>query len=86
MITPMKKVTIFCLDSDRQKSLEKLRDMGILHVTPLKTPTGNSVNVAKNDLLRIQKALDAIPDTKKKKRVSGICFGRKRCCGSAKAS
>lgn len=67
MITPMKKVTIFCLDSDRQKSLEKLRDMGILHVTPLKTPTGNSVNVAKNDLLRIQKALDAIPNTKKKK-------------------
>lgn len=66
MITPMKKVTILCLDSDRQKSLEKLRDMGILHVTPLKNPTGSELNVAKNDMLRVQKALEAIPDAKKK--------------------
>ncbi len=73
MIAPMKKVTILCLDSDRQKSLETLRDMGILHVTPLKNPTGNGVNAAKNDLLRVQKALDSIPDAKKnaESRTSG---------------
>jgi len=65
MITPMKKVTILCLDSDRQKSLETLRDLGILHVTPLKNPTGNGVNAAKNELLRVQKALDAIPEARK---------------------
>ena len=65
MITPMKKVTIICLDSDKQASLERLREMGILHITPLKNPTGSSLNAVRNDLLRVQKALESIPDVKK---------------------
>ena len=72
MITPMKKVTILCLDSDKQASLEKLREMGILHVTPLKNPTGNALNAAKNDLQRVQKALDSIPDAKKSVATSEV--------------
>lgn len=66
MITPMKKVTVICLDSDRKETLESLRRMGILHVTPLQNPTGNSLNSARNDVSLVQKALEAIPETKKK--------------------
>ena len=58
MITPMKKVTVICLDSERKASLETLRSMGILHVTPLKNPTGNALNSARNDMNRVQKVPD----------------------------
>lgn len=75
MITPMKKVTIFCLDSDRRKSLESLRDMGILHVTPLRNPAGSDLNSAKNDVLRVQKALESIPEAKKKNASEGTLSG-----------
>lgn len=61
MITPMKKVTILCLDKEREASLEKLREMGILHVTPLVNPTGVKLNAAKSKVMRIRKALEAIP-------------------------
>ena len=70
MITPMKKVTILCLDSERRESLEKLRELGVLHVTALQNPTGNVLNSAKNEVSRVQKALDAIPASKKKSEPS----------------
>lgn len=75
MITPMKKVTIFCLDSDRRKSLGSLRDMGILHVTPLRNPAGSDLNSAKSDVLRVQKALESIPEAKKKNAPEGTLSG-----------
>ena len=31
MIVPMKKATLFCLTSDRESVLEKLREMGFMH-------------------------------------------------------
>lgn len=61
MITPMKKVTILCMDSEKQATLEALRSLGILHVTPLRTPSGASLNEAKSNTARIRKALDALP-------------------------
>ena len=70
MITPMKKVTILCLDKEREASLEKLREMGILHVTPLVNPTGVKLNAAKSKVMRIRKALEAIPAKAGKDAVS----------------
>ena len=32
MIVPMKKATLVCLASDREPALEKLREMGIMHL------------------------------------------------------
>ncbi len=61
MITPMKKVTILCLEKDKEASLETLREMGILHVTPLVNPTGAKLNAAKSKVVRIRKALEALP-------------------------
>ena len=72
MITPMKKITILCMESHKQEALEILRDMGILHVTPLKTPVGASLNAAKREVSRIQKVYEAIPSVKNAKSTSGI--------------
>lgn len=62
MITPMKKVTILCLEKDKENSLDVLRNMGILHVTPLVNPTGAKLNDAKSKVLYVRKALEAIPE------------------------
>ena len=62
MITPMKKVTILCLEKDKENSLDALRNMGILHVTPLVNPTGSKLNDAKSKVLYVRKALEAIPE------------------------
>ena len=66
MITPMKKVTILCLEKDKETSLETLREMGVLHVTPLVNPTGVKLNAAKAKVLHVRKALEAVPDKSNK--------------------
>ena len=40
MITPMQKLSILCLASDTESSLNALRDLGVLHVTPCTESTG----------------------------------------------
>ncbi|HOG69300.1 MAG TPA: ATPase, partial [Fibrobacteraceae bacterium] len=71
MITPMKKVTILCIDSLKTKTLEELRSMGLLHVIHLQSPTGSDLNYAKAELQRVQKAIDVVP-SKVKKEVAPI--------------
>ncbi len=62
MITPMKKVTILTVASAVNESLEALRSMEILHVTPLQAAAGASLNAAKGEVNRVQKALENVPD------------------------
>lgn len=62
MITPMKKVTVLCLDALKDESLEMLRSMGIMHVVPLQTPKGNDYLAAKTAVQRVKKALDSLPE------------------------
>ncbi|MDD4018117.1 MAG: hypothetical protein PHV28_09230 [Kiritimatiellae bacterium] len=47
MIVPMKKVTILSLATHRDESLDALRDLGVLHVTPLQTAATGDVEVAR---------------------------------------
>ena len=47
MITPMKKVTILTLASRKEETLKALREMEIIHLTPLQNAVGVSVNGAK---------------------------------------
>ena len=44
MIDPMQKITIACLAKDRQQTVEKLRELGTLHVTPWKTPVSPALD------------------------------------------
>lgn len=76
MITPMKKVTILCLDSERNATLETLRSMGILHVSPLQAPAGSALNSARNEVNKVQKALEAIPELKKNAPAAKILSGK----------
>lgn len=62
MITPMKKVTVLCLDALKDESLESLRSMGIMHVIPLQTPKGNELLAAKAAMQNVRKALDCLPE------------------------
>lgn len=71
MITPMKKVTILCIESLKTITLEELRSMGLLHVIHLQSPTGSDLNYAKAELQRVQKALDEVP-SKGKKNIAPI--------------
>lgn len=78
MITPMKKLTVICLESSKKETLEKLQQMEVLHVLPLKTPTGEALNQAKRELAHIQKALDSIPSKAPKKNILKELSGQGR--------
>lgn len=64
MIVPLKKVTVVCVDAAKDSSLVALRELGLLHVIPLQTPVGESVDKARRDLGSVQKALEALPESK----------------------
>lgn len=62
MITPMKKVTVLTIASSVDATLDALRSLEILHITPLQSPTGAALNHARSEVNRVQKALDSVPD------------------------
>ena len=66
MITPMKKVTVLTLASHKEETLKSLREMEIIHLTPLQTAAGVAVNGAKGAVARVQKALEVVPDKLRK--------------------
>ena len=66
MITPMKKVTVLTLTSRKEETLKALREMEIIHLTPLQTAAGASVNGAKGAVARVQKAMEVVPDKLRK--------------------
>lgn len=46
MITPMKRVSIICLHSDKEIALDQLRTLGVLHVVPEKELSGDTLAAA----------------------------------------
>ena len=40
MIVQMKKLTLLCVAHDRAETLKALRELGVLHVTPVTSPAG----------------------------------------------
>ncbi len=61
MIVSMKKVTVLCLESDRDAALERLREMGIVHVEPVRVPEDSAVDQARRRWEHIRRALDVLP-------------------------
>jgi V/A-type H+-transporting ATPase subunit I len=53
----MQKVTVLCLAKDKDRALAKLRDLGVLHVTPSRPPAGGDLEAARHRLDRAQSAL-----------------------------
>ncbi len=60
MIAPMQKVTVLCLDTDRQAALETLRDLGAVHLAPLQPPAGESLEALQRQVADVDKALLAL--------------------------
>ena len=69
MIVPMKKITVLSTEAQKENTLKALRDLGVMHIISLKTPSGASLNLAKDEMNTAQKALDALPAKAKKESV-----------------
>ncbi len=61
MIVPMQQVLLLCLASDREATLETLRELGVLHLTPVKPPESRDLEQARARLAHIQRAVEALP-------------------------
>ena len=62
MITPMKKVTVLTVAGAVEETLQALRTLEILHLTPLQAAAGAKLNKARGEMNRVQKALEVVPD------------------------
>lgn len=60
MIVRMKKVTLVCLADDRGRTLEALRDLGVLHLAHIKEPESADLNRTRDELHRAQSALNIL--------------------------
>ncbi len=60
MIVPMQKVSILCLASDAEGTLQVLRDLGVLHVTPCSAPTGDTAKDAHDRVEQAGNALETL--------------------------
>jgi len=58
MIVRMKKVTLVCLADDRSRTLEALRDLGVLHLAHIKEPESADLDKTRGELHRAQSALN----------------------------
>lgn len=66
MIVKMKKLTLLCTPSEQEQTLEKLRDLKVVHVKHVKAPVSSKLEAARNHLQYVQRAqevLQARPDT-----------------------
>lgn len=60
MIVPMKRLTLLCLQKDREAALEELAELSVLHVIPVKPPAGEELDEARNAVARAAKAVEVL--------------------------
>lgn len=61
MIVPMEKVTVLCVASDRDATLEALGRLGVVHITHTVAPEGEDVERARAALTRIERVMELVP-------------------------
>ena len=69
-IVRMQKLTLLCQKADSAASLEALRELGVLHVRPMTTPSGAGVEAARTKVETLKRVLDAIPANAKAEQAS----------------
>lgn len=62
MIVKMKKVTLLCVEHAREKALEALRNLGVMHVTPIVPPAGQPLEEARARVEQLKRVLAALAD------------------------
>lgn len=61
MIVPMKKVTLLCVAHSREATLERLRDLGVVHLQPLHQRESEDVESARRRYEYVRHALEVLP-------------------------
>ncbi|MCU0858017.1 MAG: hypothetical protein MUC65_06400 [Pontiellaceae bacterium] len=61
MIVKMKKLTLLCTRTSRETSLEVLRDLGAIHLQPIRPPEGQGLEEARSLTAHLKRALEVLP-------------------------
>lgn len=61
MIIPMKSLTLLCLDADRDRALEALRELGVVHLVPVAAADNRSVDEARARAAHIRRVVEVLP-------------------------
>ncbi|MFA5688695.1 MAG: hypothetical protein WC959_06070 [Kiritimatiellales bacterium] len=56
----MKKLTLLCTRASRETTLDALRDLGVVHLTPVQPPAGNELDKARETLASLKRVLTAL--------------------------
>lgn len=88
MIVGMKKTTVLCMDSDRGHCLEKLRELGILHVdeSQLHSTASGDIVQLENMLLLSEKAILALNSVKGAKAEKTVGMDGESICQKVTAT
>jgi V/A-type H+-transporting ATPase subunit I len=73
MITPMQKVTLFCMEQDTEETLRKLQELGVLHLTPITPPEGQYVEAARQRVREAEQALAVLRATPVARTCTEVC-------------
>ena len=57
----MKKLTLLCTRSSRERTLESLRDLGVLHLQHVAPPEGEGLEEARNLFAHLQRVVEILP-------------------------
>jgi len=60
MIVKMKKLTLLCTPAQQEQTLEKLRELKVVHVQHVQAPEGHDLDKARNHLLYVQRAKEVL--------------------------
>lgn len=61
MIVRMNKVVLLCTAGSRDRTLDALRELGVLHLVPVQPPAGEDLDRARERVFRVRHALDVLP-------------------------
>jgi V/A-type H+/Na+-transporting ATPase subunit I len=62
MIVKMRRLTLLCLTADRDAALEELRALGLVHVSDRRPPAGDELEMLRDRLADVERALAALPE------------------------
>lgn len=61
MIVKMKKMTLLCTRASRERTLDVLRDLGVVHLQHIQPPEGEGLEDARNLVAHLQRAREVLP-------------------------
>ena len=60
MIVKMKKLTLLCTPATQEQTLQKLRNLQVVHVEHVQTPEGYELEQARNHLQYVKRAKEVL--------------------------